>query len=105
MNNEFLKQIQIAANIKILYSQHALTQMLRPERMIEVSEVKDVVNNGEMIEDYPEDSRGHSCLMLGSGNNNRPIHIVCAPKENYLAIITAYPPDPLKLSSNFRIRV
>ena len=32
-----------------------------------------------MVEDYPDDSRGHSCLMLGFGKGGRPIHVVCAP--------------------------
>jgi hypothetical protein len=31
--------------------------------------------------------------MLGSGEANRPIHVVCSYKEDYLAIITAYIPD------------
>jgi len=56
---------------------------------------------GEVIEDYPQDSRGHSCLILGLGQNNRPIHVVCAPKNEYLAIITAYLPDALQWSSDF----
>ena len=39
---------------------------------------------GEIIEDYPEDTGGHSCLILGRGGDGRPIHIVCAPKDEYL---------------------
>ena len=49
-----------------------------------------------MIEDYPEDVRGHSCLILGRGNHDRPIHVVCSPKDGYLAIeslIEFEPPD------------
>ncbi|MCU1236766.1 MAG: hypothetical protein JWP63_4733, partial [Candidatus Solibacter sp.] len=30
--------------------------------MISVVEVRRVVMRGEIIEDYPEDARGHSCL-------------------------------------------
>ncbi|PZO50619.1 MAG: hypothetical protein DCF15_15605 [Phormidesmis priestleyi] len=39
--------------------------------------------------------RGHSCLILGSGQDNRPIHVVCALKDECLAIITPYIPDPV----------
>ena len=60
---------------------------------------------GEVIEDYPEDLRGHSCLILGFGQSNRPIHIVCAPKNEYLAIITAYLPDSLQWSLDFKRRL
>lgn len=45
---------------------------------------------GEVIEDYPDDSRGHSCLLLGEGEGHRPIHVACAPKPDYLPIFTEY---------------
>jgi hypothetical protein len=31
--------------------------------------------------------------MLGYEMDGRPIHVVCSPKDDYLAIITAYLPD------------
>ena len=39
--------------------------------MISVEEIRQVINNGSIIEDYPEDPRGHSCLMLGLGVEGR----------------------------------
>lgn len=33
------------------------------------SEVRAVILEGEVIEDYPEDARGHSCLMIGQGSS------------------------------------
>ena len=63
-----------------------------------------VVLRGEIIEDYPEDVRGHSCLMLGTGEAGRRIHVVCAPKGEYLAIITAYVPEADEWDSGFTIR-
>ena len=58
-----------------------------------------------MIEDYPDDVRGHSCLLLGVIEKNRVIHVVCAPKEDFLAIITAYIPSELEWRNNFRERI
>lgn len=60
---------------------------------------------GDVIEDYPEDVRGHSCLMLGQCSDGRTVHVVCSPKDDYLAIITAYVPDPAQWSPDFRQRV
>lgn len=60
---------------------------------------------GELIEDYPDDFRGHSCLILGLGNEQRAIHIVCSPKDDYLAIITAYLPNPNQWSLDFKRRL
>ena len=97
-------QIVVAARRKILYTQHALDQMNKPERLISRKEVEQVVFQGEIVEDYAEDSRGQSCLMLGKTNIDRFIHVVCAPKTDYLAIITAYPPNKEEWSSDFKKR-
>ena len=67
--------------------------MNAPEPMITTQEVREVVMRGAVIEDYQEDARGHSCLMLGWGDKKRPVHVVCAEKPDYLAIITAYLPS------------
>jgi len=61
--------------------------------MISPIDVREIIEYGEVIEDYPLDHRGHSCLIMGYDNENRPVHIVCSPKEDYLAIITAYIPS------------
>jgi hypothetical protein len=81
-NNSVLKLVQVAAEKRLLFLPHTIRQMTRPERMIATTEIEAVVMAGEIIEDYPEDTRGHSCLMLGFGRNNRPIHVVCAPKDD-----------------------
>lgn len=73
--------------------------------MITTEEVQTVVGTGEPIEDYPEDARGHSCLLLGLGQGERPIHVVCAPREDYLAIITAYIPDSSHWSPDYKRRL
>ncbi len=71
--------------------------------MITAQEVRRVVLQGEMIEDYPEDVRGHSCLMSGTGAN-RKVHVVSSPKSGYLAVITAYLPEPREWDRDFRVR-
>ena len=72
--------------------------------MITPNEVRMVVEQGDLIEDYPEDARGHSCLMHGKGFGRRSIHVVCSPKEDFLAIITAYLPSEGVWERNLRIR-
>jgi hypothetical protein len=56
--------------------------------------VRAVVFRGVVIENYPEDVRGHSCLMLGWGEGDHPLHVVCAPRPDYLAVITTNVPSP-----------
>lgn len=93
-----------AAKKKLLFLPHAIRQMSRPERMITPQEVERVVMMGELVEDYPQDSRGHSCLLLGLGHADRAIHVVCSPKADYLAVITAYLPDTTQWSPDYRRR-
>ncbi|MFB3891613.1 MAG: DUF4258 domain-containing protein [Phycisphaerae bacterium] len=47
----------------------------------------------------------HSCLLLGRGWRNRPVHAVCSPKGDFLAVITAYLPDGAEWSPDFRKRI
>jgi len=99
-----LNLVRNAASKKVLFMPHAIRQMTRPDRMITTDEVRSVLERGELIEDYQEDPRGHSCLILGYGEQGRPIHVVCSPKEDFIAIITAYVPDLGEWSEDFRTR-
>lgn len=89
---------------RVLFLPHAVRQMSRPDRMITTIEVRNVIATGVVIEDYPNDPRGPSCLILGRGIGDRPIHVVCSPKPDFLAIITAYLPDRDEWSDDFRVR-
>jgi hypothetical protein len=104
MEASVLDQVRAAAAKRILFLPHAVRQMSRPNRMISPAEIDAVIADGELVEDYLEDMRGHSCLLLGSGDGGRPIHIVCSPKPDYLAIITAYIPHPDQWSADFKER-
>ena len=92
-----------SANKKILFLPHAIEQMSRPDRMITTAEIREAVMFGEIIEEYPEDKRGVSCLV-SYAKQSRVLHVVCAPKTEYLAIITAYSPAPDQWSSDFKVR-
>ena len=63
------------------------------ERHIAVREVEEALlsESAEVIEDYPEDPRSPSCLILGMTGNSRPLHIQCTYAPN-VAVITAYEP-------------
>ena len=100
----FINWIRLVVEKKIIYTNHALDEMNAEDEMITAAEVRDVIFNGEIIEDYPEDKRGHSFLMFPKPNDKRPIHILCAPKEDYLALITAYIPSLEKWESDFKTR-
>lgn len=68
----------------------------RQAESIAVEDIKTAITNGEIIENYPEDKRGGSCLILGYANV-QPVHVVCGKsKTGWLKIITVYIPKPPK---------
>jgi hypothetical protein len=75
------------------FSRHALDQSLR--RGITVLEVRQAVASGEVIEDYPNDKYGPSCLLFGRTDKTRPLHIQCSyPSRPLIKIVTLYEPNP-----------
>ncbi len=88
---------------QIIFSGHAIRQMVH--RKIARNDVLEVVNNGKVIIDYPDDTPYPSCLMLGLVNDN-PIHVVIASDwENRTGIvITAYIPDSKLWTEDLRSR-
>jgi hypothetical protein len=75
------------------YSLHAVDQSV--ERHITRDDVHQIVEAGEIIEDYPEDKYGPSCLIAGQTKTGKWIHVQCSYPSRYKAkIITLYEPDP-----------
>lgn len=101
---DFLEQVRDKARIKILFLPHAVRQMSRSDRRLTTADVRAVVESGCLLEEYPEDPRGHSGLLLGWIVGGRPVHVVCAPKSEYLGIITAYIPDEQSWIIDFTTR-
>lgn len=72
------------------------------ERGISNADVRDVVENGEIIREYLDDMPFPSRLILG-WREKRPLHIVAADDDNdQTIIITAYEPDPTIWEPDFK---
>ena len=102
-STEILTRVHQSAAKRILFLPHAIRQMSKPDRMITTADIRTVIKDGETIEDYPDDTRGHSCLMLGFADK-LPLHVVCAPKDDYLVVITAYLPSDQEWEGDYRKR-
>lgn len=85
---------QLAQERKIVYGPYASSRMT--QRHITTAEVMNALMHGELVENYPDDVRGASCLMHGEGNNQRPIHVVCTTSKPELFVITVYEPTEPK---------
>jgi hypothetical protein len=84
------------------FSRHAVDQAIT--RHISVQEIREALISGEIIEDYPDDKYGPTCLILGRTRVKRPLHIQCAhPSCPLVKIVTVYEPDSSQWIE-FRIR-
>jgi len=64
----------------------------RQEEVIKTKEIKAALMSGEILENYPDDPRGPSCLVLGY-SGGRAIHVVCGrTRGDWLLVITVYIP-------------
>ena len=91
------------ANTLYEYLLHAVDQSIL--RSITRTEVEHAIGSGELIEDYPTDKYGPSCLISGFTEIGRAIHVQCThPIHEKIKIITVYEPDPQKWSGEKRRR-
>ena len=82
---------------------HALQRMI--ERRVSDSDIRFVVDNGEVIEDYPTDTPYPSQLIL-AWVSRRPLHVVVAKNDeaDSIIVITVYEPDPSQWDDEFKRR-
>jgi hypothetical protein len=75
------------------------------ERGISDVEIRDVLENGQVIEAYPDDRPYPSRLMLGYCGG-RPIHVLASadPEADATVVITVYEPEPGRWDDTFRDR-
>ena len=104
MNEEILEKIRLCFETdKVLYSRHAKFEMEHEEfGVIFDFDIAEAIENGMVIEDYPQDSPFPSVLIFGETVKGRPIHVVCGydGNEDRTIVVTTYEPDPEKWYSH-----
>jgi hypothetical protein len=87
----------------ILWTEHAAAKLR--EREIKRIDVITCIQNGEIIEQYPDDTPYPSCLVFGIFSSDKPLHVVCGIDPCIICyIITVYNPDPDKWESDWKTR-
>ncbi len=63
------------------------------------------IAQGQVIEDYPDDKYGASCLIAGFTTGDRLLHIQCSyPSRPLIKIITIYQPNSKRWNNTFTQR-
>ena len=96
----------IRAN-RLIYTPHALREAQQDH--VSLMDIRmSVALNGEIIEDYPHDPSGPSCLIYSELHEQEPLHSCWGYQQiiGYAILITVYRPDekPEKWSPDFRQR-
>lgn len=88
---------------RLVFRVHALRRM--STRAISEADVRDILENGEQIEDYPQGEPYPSRLVLG-WVESRPVHVVVAEDgaEDETIVVTVYEPEPDRWKDGFRRR-
>ena len=89
---------------RIVWQRHGLQRML--ERDISRSDVKKILLDGIIIEEYPIDQPFPSFLLLGFIEKEKPLHVLAAldKKAGWCYIITAYRPDASHFKEDYKTR-
>ena len=88
----------------IIFRTHAIKRMF--QRHINEKDVRSVLETGETIESYPDDTPYPSRLVLG-WIGNRPLHVVVADNaaDDQIIVITVYEPGQDKWVRDFKRRI
>jgi hypothetical protein len=90
---------------EVVISSHGYDELLEDDLYIE--EIVTSVEEGTVIEDYPDFHKGPCCLVLQYNEKNEPIHTVwglAKGTKTPAVLITAYRPDPQRWDETFRRR-
>lgn len=102
MKIEIEKLRQYVAEDKIFVTNHASERF--HQRGVNIDDILNAIDNGEIIEQYPNDYPYPNCLVLGNNLRGEKIHVVLSDEGATSRIITAYFPDADKWSEDLRIR-
>ena len=93
---------ELLQNNKVRWTTHCVEQM--GARDISKADVTYCIENGEIIENYPDDFPYPSCLIYGKCTDGRIIHIVAGSDGEVLYIITSYIPNVIKFEDDLKTR-
>jgi hypothetical protein len=88
----------------IQVSVHAVREMEADDLLLD--RVLGATLAGEVVEDYPTDPRGPSCLVGSVLDEGLRVHTVwgCDPSSGIAVLITAYRPNPEKWEDDYKTR-
>ncbi len=86
----------------VIIKLHAYDRIKQRELNLEM--IENAILEDDIVESYPDDYPLSSILLLGF-HDKCPLHIICAPSDKGLIIISAYIPNQDIWQSDYKTRI
>lgn len=105
MSEIYSKVCKLVADDRWLPSTHALQRLA--ERQILIGDILHGLPFAAVVEEYPDDPRGESVLVLLFDGSDLPIHALWGipfTDRNLVKLVTVYRPDPVEWHPDWKTR-
>jgi hypothetical protein len=85
------------------FTVHSISRAGAHSLILDEVEQAIVSSEAAIVEDYPTDPRGPSCLVYGKTAQGDVVHVVCSHSPD-VAVVTCYRPDPSMWDTDMKTR-
>lgn len=106
MSHTFAVILELIRKGEIKVSSHGYDELA--EDHIFLKDILSSIQDGRVVEDYPNFGKGPCILVLQVDRESKPIHTVWGIPRGYTSpavLVTAYRPDPERWSKDFLRRI
>ena len=105
MSDTFERIKRLVTDRSVRISDHGYDELVADD--ISTRDVIERIDDGRVVEDYPDYPKGPCVLVLQSDRNGNPVHVLWGIPKGHsepAVVVTAYRPDPAQWQNGFMKR-